>query len=190
MMSPKKKKTLSQPFYQILVMQSLDHFTVKALRDSYIKVMGVAEGDDERRDAYRKVYRQLVRLQRNELVEKVSNTGGAVKYRKTPKFHETMFVEKRREEVCEEESMDGVLSPNAMANSHVLSELHLKAQNYQVDLLTAIGETEEYQRLAKEFPSIQPLFDADYREAREKSSKLLGQLKAIQTVIMQHSQGA
>nr|AOA33890.1 hypothetical protein [Aeromonas salmonicida] len=55
--------------------------------------------------------------------------------------------------------------------------------------MTAIGETEEYQRLAKEFPFIQPLFDADYREAREKSSKLLGQLKAIQTVIMQHSQG-
>ena len=87
--------------------------------------------------------------------------------------------------------MDGVLSPNAMTNSHVLSELQLKAHNYQVDLLTAIGETEEYQRLAKEFPSIQSfLFDADYREAREKSSKLLGQLKAIQTVIMQHSQRA
>ncbi len=189
-MSPKKKKTLSPPFYQILVVQSLDHFTVKVLRDSYIKFMGVPEGDAERRDAYRKVYRQVVRLQRNDLVEKVPNTGGAVKYRKTPKFHETLFVENRQEEPCDEKPMDGVLSPNAMTNSHVLSELQLKAHNYQVDLLTAIGETEEYQRLAKEFPSIQSLFDADYREAREKSSKLLGQLKAIQTVIMQHSQRA
>ena len=86
--------------------------------------------------------------------------------------------------------MAGLWSTKAMSSSNVVSELHLKATSYQVDLLTAIGETEEYQRLAKEFPSIQSLFDADYREAREKSSKLLGQLKAIQTVIMQHSQRA
>lgn len=105
---PLKKKTLSPPFYQILVVQSLDHFTVKVLRDSYIKFMGVPEGDAERRDAYRKAHRQVVQLQRNDLAEKVPNTGGAVKYRKTPKFHETLFVENRQEELCDEKPMDGV----------------------------------------------------------------------------------
>lgn len=187
-MSLKKRKSLLTPIYQALVVEGLDQFTVKGLRDAYIKFMNLSEGSDEAKDAHKKVYRQIVRLQRNDLIEKVLHSDGSRQYRKTPKFHETNFVEKCLPTTCDEDPAKSAFSHHPIA-SRVLSELKLTARKYHVDLMTTIAEKEEYHRLTKEYPAIRHLFDNDYQEAREKSSKLLGQLKAIETVITQHSQG-
>ncbi len=194
-MSSKKKMSLASSIYQILVKDGLDQFTVRELRDAYLKCLELPSTSTTEREAYRTVYRQVVTLQRNELVEKTTGTDGVTRYQKTRKFHETTAVERctpKPEKVKDMATTTAItaVQPPHIVDSALIATLQHTAHQYQVDLLAAIGESEEYQRLAKEHPTIRHLFDTDQRVAREKSSKLLGQLKAIETVIMQHAQQA
>ncbi len=176
---PPKRKTLSFPIYQLLVVNGFDLFTVKELRDAYMRCVHI-----RKEDAYRRAYRQVVRLLRNGLIEKTLNSNGMVIYRKTPAFHQTLFIQKRQN------GCGDIPKNDFKAAGYVITELQSKAHQYQIDFLTSIGEAEEYQRLAKEFPSLRYLLDSNYQIAREKSSKFLGQLIAIENVISQHSQRA
>ena len=60
-------------------------------------------------------------------------------------------------------------------------EEHLKQS--EIDLLASIGESEEYMRLYQFFPDMKAHLESQYLQARETSSKLLGQIKAIKSAI-------
>lgn len=193
-MPSKKKMSLVSPIYLILVKGGLDQFTVRELRDAYLRCLELPATKDTKREAYHTVYRHMQTLLRNDFVEKTNGDDGTTRYQKTLKFHETPFVEKSSPKLEKVKGMTSTVVATAevpsIANCALIATLQHMAYQYQVDLLAAIGESEEYQRLAKEHPTIKHLFDTDQRVAREKSSKLLGQLKAIETVIMQHAQQA
>ena len=55
----------------------------------------------------------------------------------------------------------------------------------KVELVASIGEAEEYQRLYKKFPALQHKYmvRTQYIESRDRSTKLLGQLRAVETVL-------
>ncbi len=194
-MSSKKKMSLASPIHQILVKDGLDQFTVRELRDAYLRRLELPATSATEREAYRTVYRQVVTLQRNDFVEKIQGADGATRYQKTLKFHETTFVETsspkpEKVKVTAKNAVVTAVQSSRIADSALIATLQRTAHQYQVDMLAAIGESEEYQRLAKEHPAIRHLFEANHCVAREKSSKLLGQLRAIETVIMQHAQQA
>jgi len=187
-MSSRKKIPLSAPIYRILVVDALDGFTVKDFRDAYVDFLSLGSTPEEL-GAYRKVYRQTLRLQKHGLLEKMLKNGEPAKYHRTPLFYETTFVEMYLREDDPSEQFE-VLSEPAVQQQPLIAQLQAKAHQYQVDLLASIGESEEYQRLSKEYPKIRHHFEAEFHSARERSSKLLGQLKAIKTVITQYSEEA
>ena len=50
-------------------------------------------------------------------------------------------------------------------------------------MMSAIGESEEYIQLLNQFPDMKPELSENYHLARNRSSKLLGQIKAIKTML-------
>ncbi len=192
-MSSTKKISLVPPIYQILVIDGLDHFTVRELRDVYLRYLGVPVTSYTAREAYRVVYRQLATLQRHHFVIKTNAQDGVFKYQKNSKFSETAIVAKSssRQRVMHIERIS-ITTGTAIQSAHsydgdLIAALRHTAYQYQADLLAAIGESEEYQRLAKDHPTLKNLFESDQREAADKRAKLSGQLRAIETVIMQHA---
>ncbi len=53
----------------------------------------------------------------------------------------------------------------------------------RVELVASIGEAEEYQRLYNKYPALRSAVKEQYVESRERSTKLLGQLRAVESVI-------
>ncbi|QED82105.1 hypothetical protein FTV90_25770 (plasmid) [Escherichia coli] len=132
------------------------------------------------REAYRVVYRQLATLQRHHFVIKTNAQDGVFKYQKTSKFSETAIVAKSssRQRVMHIERIS-ITTGTAIQSAHsydgdLIAALRHTAYQYQADLLAAIGESEEYQRLAKDHPTLKNLFESDQREAADKRAKLRG----------------
>lgn len=192
-MSSKKKMSLVPPIYQILVKDGLDHFTVRELRDAYLRHLDIPVTSDTAREAYRMVYRQIVTLLRNDFVIKNKALDGAITYQKTSRFADTTIVEKSPSKLgclqIEKKivTTDAPVQSSSISGCDLIETLRHTAHQYQADLLAAVGESEEYQRVAKEHPTLKSLFEADQREATDKSARLLGQLRAIETVLMQHA---
>lgn len=64
-----------------------------------------------------------------------------------------------------------------------VQQLENRLKESKVDLLTSIGESEEYMRLYQSFPEMKAYLESQYLQARENSSKLLGQIKSIKSVL-------
>ncbi|MNJ42889.1 hypothetical protein D3C77_378690 [compost metagenome] len=50
-------------------------------------------------------------------------------------------------------------------------------------MLTALGEAERYKQLFTEMPALRARVEDDYIEARDRSSRLLGHLRAIENTL-------
>lgn len=67
-----------------------------------------------------------------------------------------------------------------------LRHLRDKLHQCQVDLLTTLGETEEYDTLCAELPDLRPAAQRLYDEARDRSAKTLGRVRALESLIAAH----
>lgn len=74
------------------------------------------------------------------------------------------------------------------AQDQVRQYLVDKLKNYELELLTSMGESEEYKALYSEFPQLKSQLQERYNKAREYCSKLLGRVKALETLI-EHQKG-
>ncbi len=137
--------------------------------------------------AYRKVYRQVLRLQKHGLLTQIKKTGEPTKYYKTPLFYETIFVEVSSRDVMPSSSFNDDMASLVAPEISLVAQLQLQAGQYQAELLASIGESEEYQRLSEEFPGMRSQFETEYIQSTERRSKLLGQLRAIETVIIRYT---
>jgi hypothetical protein len=50
-------------------------------------------------------------------------------------------------------------------------------------MMAAIGESEEYIRLLNDYPEMKNILSESYHSSRDNSSKLLGKIKAIKTIL-------
>lgn len=142
-------------------------------------------------EVHRKVYKQVLRLQKHGLLVQVKQAGKPIKYNKTPRFYETTFVEVFNREVKKETAFSQEeKTVFATVQLPIVEQLQRQASQYQFDLWSCISESEEYLRLGNEFPGIRFQFEAGYHESTERRSKLQGQLRAIETVLMQYTDKA
>ena len=68
--------------------------------------------------------------------------------------------------------------------------LRQKLQRHRVELLSTIGETEAYDEICTDLPMLQPSVQAQYNEAKDRSLKLLGRIRALETLIATQSSSA
>ncbi|PHR84912.1 MAG: hypothetical protein COA59_03470 [Colwellia sp.] len=100
-------------------------------------------------------------------------------YSKSDLFYKTDFLEKSKVE----DLPYGYTKNEQTSNLEPIQKrLEKSIQEYQVDMMSAIGESEEYMRLFEEFPDMKKQLEEQYLIAREKSSKILGKITALNNI--------
>ncbi|MFW5326147.1 hypothetical protein ACVXHM_32570 [Pseudomonas aeruginosa] len=65
----------------------------------------------------------------------------------------------------------------------VLEHLESLLKEIRLDFLTSMGETERYKQLLDEMPHLKDRVEGDYLDARDRSSRLLGHLRAVEKTL-------
>ncbi len=65
----------------------------------------------------------------------------------------------------------------------VLEHLESLLKEIRLDFLTSMGETERYKQLLDEMPHLKGRVEGDYLDARDRSSRLLGHLLAVEKTL-------
>ncbi|CAG20211.1 MULTISPECIES: hypothetical protein [Photobacterium] len=168
---------INEKMHALLVANEMDEFTVLELRDAYLSCN---RNEACKIEARKFVYRQITRLlQKGLLLKQEGNTVRNATYKKTDLFNKSTIVL-----LClsEDQSAPHELPKGADVGA-VVSFLQAELQQYQVDLSSSIAESEEYQRLHEKLPELKPQLEIYFMQAREKCSRLLGQVTAIETIL-------
>ncbi|MDF0536041.1 response regulator [Shewanella sp. A32] len=160
----------------ILQDENFDNFSVTQLLDSYLAMCAVTKEPNEAR---KYVYRQIHRLvKKGLLLKKGTKNSKRIVYQKSELFFETKFIEQNTTT-----STANQITSAPSTTIDAIKQLEERLKESEVDLLTSIGESEEYMRLYQSFPEMKTHLESQYLQARERSSKLLGQIKAIKSVL-------
>ncbi|MXR69573.1 response regulator [Shewanella sp. JBTF-M18] len=167
---------INAQLYSILQDENFDNFSVTRLRDAYLAMSSTIE---EPIEARKYVYRQIHRLvKKGLLLKKGTKNSKRIVYQKSELFFETKFIVQNTTAATANQNTSAPSTTN-----HAIRQLEERLKESEVDLLTSIGESEEYMRLYQSFPEMKAHLESQYLQARERSSKLLGQIKAIKSVL-------
>ncbi|MGK0271789.1 MAG: hypothetical protein ACI88H_002455 [Cocleimonas sp.] len=173
---PKKPLKVPQAIYSILITDGLNNFTVSQLRDIYIEKSDSIDAVKARKTVYRHIFRL------HNLGMLLKNKGKRVRehrYSKTELFNQIGIYTNGNN------SRDKSAGLNATykSNTETHKSLRERLNQYEVDLIASIAESEEYMHLYESHPELREHLETNYLQSRECSSKLLGQIKAIKSVI-------
>lgn len=162
--------------HTILQDESFNNFQIKSLRDAYLAASTSCITVSK---TYNFIYQQVHRLVKKGLLDKnVDPQLNETTYQKTTNFFQANFILQGPKK---SESVGATLTSKQKHNT--IKQLEERLKQSEIDLLTSIGESEEYMRLYQTFPEMKAHLESQYLLARETSSKLLGQIKAIKSAI-------
>lgn len=176
-MNKMKQIRVDQILLSLMQQLANSPFSTTLIRDLYLAQ--IPHPDNPDRNSIRKyIYKELLRLESAGVIERPhGETGRGCKfiYQGAPagislESKPSPFVQPEDES---EFSMDPA----------TLRGLKEELSKRKVELIASIGEAEEYQRLYKKFPALQQTVRTQYLESRDRSTKLLGQLRAVETVL-------
>ncbi len=174
----KDKIKLDAGLNSVLSRSDFDNFTVLEFRDAYLKIV---DGKTMNKlEARLFVYRNVLRLLKKGFLKRIdAEDKRKIKYLKTVKFHEASLVND------EEPSSVNEYGEQTSGDRGLLNKLTEKLQRYKLEMLSHVGESEEYKSLYSEFPQMKEVLQERYNNARDESSKLLGRVKALEMLIEQ-----
>lgn len=157
--------------------QSDTPFSTTSIRDQYS--LQIPEAQRPSRNELRKhIYKELLRLESAKMIERhEGSTGRGCKFIFRP---EPSGFELDTKPSPYETSDTQVDAPMGVETQRALQE---ELSQRRIELVASIGEAEEYQRLYNKYPALRDAVKQQYLESRERSTKLLGQLRAVESVI-------
>lgn len=175
--------------YELLQEEGRTQFTTRDLRDAYAQRL---EGLTFRLgDVRRYVYEQIRRMLRAGwlLPDEERRSRGQV-YHLQP-FPEHLLLElvdggfeNSPKTVCEPElSVQEQESVQPEPSSDAKHHLETLLKEIRLDFLSAMGEAERYKQLLDEMPHLRDKVEGEYLEARDRSSRLLGHLRAVEKTL-------
>ena len=177
-------RKLSTEFYSVLIEKNLDHFTVMELRDAICSEMDQNNDTCDQREQHKRAYRVVLRLLNAGLLKKSKGPAEFARYHKTPLFSASNFQPRLATERTTDFVASRIDTPQKPSdNTGIQETLGELIKGYQVDLLSAIGESEEYMRLHQSFPQLKGSLEPHYLRSRELSSKILGKIRAIESIL-------
>mgnify|MGYP003646280575 FL=1 len=172
---------LDSDLLSIFLTENFNNFTVLELRSAYLAI--IKNHQLGKVEARKYVYRHILRLESKGLLErKYSEKRDRTFYSKTKQFSPDCF------QVSEERLETSQPPLKKEENLGVKKDLISKINKYRLELLTSIGETEEYKALCSEFPQMADNLQERYNNARDNGSKVLGRIKALESLISQTNQ--
>lgn len=174
--------------YDLFQQGHLRQFTTSDLRDAYSTHLTEITFNSSNLRRY--VYEQIRRMLR---------TGWVVQDEKRQKrgqiYHWQSIPANLRMELIDngyENSVQAVKIPLQQPAQSLDSEPpgpdvveHLESilKEIRLDFLSSMGETERYKQLLDEMPHLRDQVEEDYLEARDRSSRLLGHLRAVEKTL-------
>ncbi|WP_374439502.1 hypothetical protein [Pseudomonas panipatensis] len=177
--------------YELLQEEGRTQFTTRELRDVYAMHL---EGQSFRLgDVRHYIYEQIRRMLRTGwlLPDKEHRARGQVYHLQPIPSHLQLELidngfENSLKTVCKSErqpptSGQHTLRPEQLSTEEQHLETLLK--EVRLDFLSSIGETERYKQLLDDMPHLRDKVESSYVEARDRSSRLLGHVRAIEKTI-------
>lgn len=177
--------------YELLQEEGSIRFTTRELRDAYAKRL---EGITFRiADVRRYVYEQIRRLLRTGwlVLDEERRSRGQVYHLKPIPAHLQLELidngfENSLKTASEPERESAVLQVETVPlESSASADQHLEALHKEIrlDFLSSMGEAERFKLLLEDMPYLRDKVEDEYLEARDRSSRLLGHLRAIEKTL-------
>ena len=167
---------LRPEFLAALEQLKLETFTVHELTEIYLNAF--PREHSSHKSARQFVYRNMQRMMKAGLMARNAIDGGWPKYSLTSSVkHE--LIEPPSLEVEQSTKEDIPSSFNTQSILQLKERLH----RHRSDMLSAIGEAEEYDELCLAHPNLKGEAQSLYNKARERSALLLGKVKALETLL-------
>ena len=171
-----KKIKMNTFIVEILEQDSFDNFSISQVKDAYVNLCNDKSSSESRKFIYKQILR-LVKL--GGLTKEGDKNSRSATYKKTYLFSKIKFITRNEFTKLGEINLEDAFINNNIAMNNLETKLH----GYNVDMISAIGESEEYIQLAETFPRMKVQLQEKHCLARNRSSKLRGQIKAIKTLI-------
>lgn len=172
-----RKRKINQELLGLLTSGRLSDFTVSELKSAYMMLPSCEHHTEKA--AWQFVYRTVLHMEKTGLLRRLTaQEGDKTRYQligrrgapvSTPAAHQLP-------------SGDSIES----ANEETIRCLKEKLHRYKVEMLSAIGETEEYDSICVELPHMQSTVQTLYNEARDRCSKTLGRVRALESILSNH----
>ena len=180
---------LDRLLYEILQEEGWSQFTTHDLRDAYaMRLVGM---DFQIGEVRRFVYEQIRRMIRTGWL-----VPDQVKRKRGQVYHMRPFPENLKLNLVDgvfershrkpPESTISVSGEEGLPDkSRLDTEQHLQSlmKEIRLDFLSAMGEAERFKQLVVDLPQIREQVESDYLEARDRSSRLLGHLRAVEKAL-------
>lgn len=163
-------------FCNVLKNLSVDQFTVDDLTKAYLNSPDTIH--HSKKAARQFVYRNMQRLMESGDLIRLPVTHGWPQYTLTEKFHSKKSPVKIKNET---QSSPAIEKPDSS------QQLKERLNQYKLDMLTAMGETEEYGAICLSLPELKDDVQPLYNESRDRCSKLLGRVKALESLLSMES---
>ena len=161
---------------QIVVAPNFDHFSTVEVRAAYLALNKDKSVDPN--DARRFVYSELLKLvNKGWLKKSISKKKAITSFIKTEMFNPVVINFNQKTEI--ENAEKSSFKASDCLNETLVNRL----SNYKDELLTGLGEVDEYKKICEQFPNLKPKLQPKYNEVREHNSKLLGSIKAVENLI-------
>lgn len=150
-------------------------FTVDDLTETYMK--DPLSLHQSKKAARQFVYRNMLRLISAGDMTRVVVDSGWPLYRLTAQFFKRLPPSETPLAITPELQ---VISPPKEDSRQPLQE---RLRRHKLEMLSAMGETEEYDAICAEMPELRDEIQPLYNESRDKCSKLLGRVKALESLL-------
>lgn len=154
-------------------------FTVHDLTDAYLN--DPASLHDSKKAARQFVYRNMLRLIDNGDLTRIVVDSGWPQYRLTPQF----LIKLPKPTVPKSAAAASEASPTKapIVKDSPRQSLQERLNRHKLEMLSAMGETEEYDAICSEMPELRDDVQPLYNQSRDKCSKLLGRVKALESLL-------
>ncbi|NRD72155.1 hypothetical protein HQQ94_02655 [Shewanella sp. VB17] len=160
---------INEVLLSLLANKRLKQFTTIELKKKFIK----AVPQTQNKEASQLIHRTMRKLSDIGFLEK-HIADKKTFYIKTSSFDVNRLIATQPRKLSD---------PTPLNKSPQLQKLKATLNQYQIDLLGRIGEAEEFKRLFDEYANAKALLYPHYMHARNQSSTLVGNIRAIETYI-------
>lgn len=150
-------------------------FTVHDLTDAYLN--DTESLHTSKKAARQFVYRNMLRLIDSGDLTRVVVTSGWPLYRLMPQFFIRSPLSKVHPEPAPEKNSALETKDSPRKN------LQDRLNRHKLEMLSAMGETEEYDAICNEMPELKDDVQPLYNQSRDRCSKLLGRVKALEILM-------
>lgn len=174
--------------YDLFQQGGHDQFTIRDLRDAYAKhLVGMTVSSSDLR---RYVYVQIRRMLRVGWVvqdKKRVKRGQIYHLQPVPENLQLEPIDngyESRAKLVKKQLLVSAESPAIERSGADVTE-HLESilKEIRLDFLSSMGEAERYKQLLDEMPHLKDQMEGEYLEARDRSSRLLGHLRAVEKTL-------